>query len=250
MVRNAPPRGSQRRRAQLGVGDWVSCSGDGRRVGRRRCSVGRRRRVQALQGRGAGSSGRAAADAAGWVAHLLDAVHVSRTHEAADACNHSKRYALYVEAGPQARVQGCSGVQGRDVGGRVRSRVEARVGGQGRGGGGAGLWLVVHAGVYVSPSPRHQLSSANRITGEHSSSSEQWGLDEQAQVARNFPACLKLGANTTPRRKRFVAWADHSLARQRWPGSRAAGGADDSLGWQRCSRSDPLRAGAGRPRLG
>ena len=95
MVRNAPPRGSQRRRAQLGVGDWVSCSGDGRRDGRRRCSVERRRRVQALQGRGAGSSGRAAADATGWVAHLLDAVHVSRTHEAADACNHSKRYALY-----------------------------------------------------------------------------------------------------------------------------------------------------------
>ena len=177
MVRNAPPRGSQRRRAQLGVGDWVSCSGDGRRDGRRRCSVGRRRRVQALQGRGAGSSGRAAADAAGWVAHLLDAVHVSRTHEAADACNHSKRYALYmVEAGPQARVQGCSGGQGRDVGGRIRSRVEARVGGQGRGEGGAGLWLIVGAAAYVSsPSPRHQLSSASRITGQRAPS-----VDDQA----------------------------------------------------------------------
>ena len=62
-------------------------------------------------GRGAGSSGRAAADATGWVAHLLDAVHVSRTHEAADACNHSKRYALSSWAmTEQARVQGCSGV--------------------------------------------------------------------------------------------------------------------------------------------
>ena len=112
MVRNAPPRGSQRRRAQLGVGDWVSCSGDGRRDGRRRCRVGRRRRVQALQGRGAGSSGRAAADATGWVAHLLDAVHVSRTHEAADACNHSKRYALYGRsraAGSGSRLQRGSG---------------------------------------------------------------------------------------------------------------------------------------------
>ena len=162
MVRNAPPRGSQRRRAQLGVGDWVSCSGDGRRDGRRRCSVGRRRRVQALQGRGAGSSGRAAADATGWVAHLLDAVHVSRTHEAADACNHSKRYALYGRAGPQARVQGCSGGQVEMLG-KCWSRVEARVGGQGRGGG-APVCIAVHAARIVSPS-RHQLRP-NRIISE------------------------------------------------------------------------------------
>ena len=165
MVRNAPPRGSQRRRAQLGVGDWVSCSGDGRRDGRRRCSVGRRRRVQALQERGAGSSGRAAADATGWVAHLLDAVHVSRTHEAADACNHSKRYALYgSRPGRRLGFKAAAGVrvemlgEGFGVGSKPGSG--ARVGVEG-----APVCSLLLA-PYVSPSPRQQLSSPNRITGQ------------------------------------------------------------------------------------
>ena len=258
MVRNAPPRGSQRRRAQLGVGDWVSCSGDGRRDGRRRCSVGRRRRVQALQERGAGSSGRAAADATGWVAHLLDAVHVSRTHEAADACNHSKGTRYTVEAGPQARVQGCSGGQGRDFGGRVRSWVEARVGGQGRGGGGAGLWLVVGAAAYVSPSPRHQLSFGQQNNCPTCCSGcTPIGISRrssQRRGRRDREAIFKAWFRSAPTRRlaASVSWAgaDDSLARQRWPRSRAAGGADDSLGRQRCSRSDRPRAGAGRPRLG
>ena len=244
MVRNAPPRGSQRRRAQLGVGDWVSCSGDGRRVGRRRCSVGRRRRVQALQGRGAGSSGRAAADAAGWVAHLLDAVHVSRTHEAADACNHSKRYALY------------GWRPGRRLGFKAAVGVRVEMLGEGFGVG-SKPGSVARVGVEGAPvcgllftRRRVRLAvAAPTFVGQQNN----WrtvGSTDTRDLAPNFPPCLKLGANTTPRRKRFVAWADHSLARQRWPGSRAAGGADDSLGWQRCSRSDPLRAGAGRPRLG
>ena len=122
------------------LGGWTGASGQGCSVGRRRC-----------MGRGAGSSGRAAADATGWVAHLLDAVHVSRTHEAADACNHSKRYALSSWAmTEQARVQGCSGVWVEILGegfgaGRSQGRGEGR-------GGGRGLWLVF-CWRHVSPSP-------------------------------------------------------------------------------------------------
>ena len=102
-----------------------------------------------------------------------------------------------VEAGPQARVQGCSGGQGRDVGGRVRSRVEARVGGQGRGGGGAGLWLVVGA-----PRTSPRVAAAQLLVGQQNNwptclavnqnrnqapSSQRWGLNGQTSQLGLLP---------------------------------------------------------------
>ena len=92
VVLDAPPRGCcQKRRAQLGVGD--SAAGRARWARRwalrwaLRARQWARRRVWSrlirLPGRRRGNGS--------WVAHLLDAVDVSRTHEAADACKHSIR---------------------------------------------------------------------------------------------------------------------------------------------------------------
>ena len=227
------------------TGAGVAASSAG--VGCRRC----RGVEQALQ------AGPPPTQLAGWRTFLMRFTSAEPMRRLTPAIT-AKGTRYTVEAGPQARVQGCSGGQGRDVGGRVRSRVEARVGGQGRGGGGAGLWLVVGAPRTSRRRRGTNFLSASRITAQRAASGcTPIGISRRSSRRRgrsDREAIFKAWCRSAPTRRlaASVSWAgaDDSLARQRWPRSRAAGGADDSLGRQRCSRSDRPRAGAGRPRLG
>ena len=112
-----------------------------------------------------------------------------------------------VEAGPQARVQGCSGGQGRDVGGGFGAGSKpgsgARVGVEGA----PVCGLLLGPPAYALAVAGHQLSSASRITGQRAKSvDDQGSRGHWTDKLRKYDTSIFLAASScapTRRRKRF-----------------------------------------------